>query len=63
MHPVNIVVFRDGASDGWEQVVVDVEVAQFLKAIEASEKKINLVFVLTNKRVTAKFYTSNQENP
>jgi hypothetical protein len=63
MHPVNIVVFRDGASDGQEQVVVDVEVAQFLQAIEASEKKMNLIFVITNKRVSAKFYTSNFDNP
>jgi aubergine-like protein len=43
--------------------VVDVEVAQFLQAIEASEKKMNLIFVITNKRVSAKFYTSNFDNP
>ena len=61
--PSVIVVFRDGASDGQEEAVKSIEVSQFQQAIEASGKTIKLVYIITNKRVSAKFYTSSLDNP
>jgi aubergine-like protein len=55
------VVFRDGSSDGQESVVVSSEVSQIKQALEGSS--IQLVFVLTNKMSSTKFYTTNLENP
>lgn len=65
-YPTNVIVYRDGVGDGQLNACKEFEIAQIKAVANELNIKLNIVFIVVQKRINARFFSEQRnqyENP